>query len=174
MNTQVNKEDEVSFKAVKTRSEDKKKSRLSYDEYKTTMMNARLGKLNIPPEIIPADKVWIWASLNPASDRDYQMEMMEKGYVPVKKSMYPYFNLRTEKNKNQNEDVVIKHGNILMEIDKYLRGFQIQNNHELAVQGAATAGRKPNYSPGPGVFERAQGTVKEYTHERRPVRDDDF
>jgi hypothetical protein len=175
MNNHENKEDEVSFKAIKTRSDDKRKTKLSYDEYRTTMMNSRLGKLHIPKEIIPSDKMWLFADLNPASKRDYQMELMEKGWIPVKKSMHPYFNIITEKNKNNNEDVVIRHGQILMEIDKYIWEYHEKANHELALQGAATAGRKPNYSPArPGLFERAEGKVKEYSHVRRPVRDDDF
>ncbi|CAB4181509.1 hypothetical protein UFOVP1074_67, partial [uncultured Caudovirales phage] len=77
------KEDAVSFKAIKTRSEDNRKTKLSYDEYRTTMMNSRRGKLHIPEEIIPYDKKWLFADLNPASKRDYQMELMEKGWIPV-------------------------------------------------------------------------------------------
>jgi hypothetical protein len=62
-----------------------------------------------------------------------------------------------------------------MEIDKYIWEYHEKANYELALQGAATAGRKPNYSPArPGLFERAEGKVKEYSHERRAVRDDDF
>ncbi|CAB4169048.1 hypothetical protein UFOVP899_37 [uncultured Caudovirales phage] len=169
------KEDAVSFKAIKTRSEDNRKTKLSYDEYRTTMMNSRRGKLHIPEEIIPYDKKWLFADLNPASKRDYQMELMEKGWIPVKKSMHPYFNIITEKNKNNNEDVIIRHGQILMEIDKYIWEYHEKAHYELALQGAATGGRKPNYSPAnPGLFERAEGKVKEYRHERRPIRDDDF
>ncbi len=166
---------EVGFKANKVRPEDKKKSKLSYDEYRTTMMNSRKGKLWIPPEIIPDDKAWMYASINPASDRDYQMELMLKSWVPVKRSEHPYFNIVTEKNKNRNEDVVIQHGNILMEIDRYVKGYHEQADLELAQQAAATGGRKPNYSPRrPGLFDRAEGLVKEYSHERRMVREDDY
>lgn len=167
-------ETEANFKANKGSSQNKNK--ISYDEYKTNMMNSRKGKLYIPPEIIPSGKKWMWASINPSSDRDYQMELMMKGWVPVKKSMHPYYNIVTEKNKNcQDADVVIKHGNILMEIDEYIWKYHEAANHELALQGASTAGRKPNYSPAhPGLFERAEGKVKEYSHVRRPVQDDDF
>jgi hypothetical protein len=168
-----NKENEVSFKAIKTRSEDKRKAKLSYDEYKTTMMNSFLGKLHIPKEIIPPDKMWLFADL--ASNRDYQMELMERGWMPVKKSMHPYFNIITEKNRDRNEDVVIRHGYILMEIDKYVWEYHEQAHYELALKGAATAGRKPNYFPKrSGLFERAEGKVKEYSHVRRAARDDDF
>jgi hypothetical protein len=166
-------ETEVNFKAIKPNPQNKEKQ--SFDEFKTNMMNSFKGKLYIPPEIIPIGKRWMWASINPASDRDYQMELMMKGWITVKKSMHPYFNITTEKNKNrQDSDVVINHGQILMEIDEYICQYHERANHELAVRGAATAGSKPNYIPTPGLFERAEGKVTQYSNERRPIRNDDF